>query len=543
MVQSNVHSTSVGAEKTIKFISQLLEDLEDCIDEFLHENLVEKLILSHEQEVELGTLLSASCLTIRYVTEREAFLRFLPRFRATFLAVVRSENWHRSLMGLKMVALMGCTRLLESFGEFTGLEIVLTDLEWFYGLIVESSIETKLHYLLRPICEYIGVSIQTHPEACIFIYGELLGALLRLVTKSKEVLTLSIENTQELVNTIAVLLDMKLAPLPNALSLLSMPSFIQRQEEEGDDGEVENELSYERNFVITSTTKNIDSKLLLEMSECLIRIIQKKLEDKLTIACLPALVLLWRFACQDLGISIASVGLQNCIHTIIQTQESLELKTLMDYELFQVSLETLRDLLLSFQTEIPLLSQIFDQLANVMPCLENSIRQLDKQLVRQAKPMCSSIRQVLVEAFVAFIHASGNGFRQFSNDFLGVSAGKLADPRVFGDVLYSLRHCKNDEEAAFACEKILNQLTSALKQLERYSKEAQGRILCAISRVAFVYTQYAMEPHQLTDLGQFLLGSLVDCLAFIGRNLKRLHVFYLEKASPMALKSLGLTSL
>lgn len=56
-----MHSTSVGVDATFVFLLQVVEELDDAIGEFLpspphHQPL------SHDNEVELGTLLSAASL-------------------------------------------------------------------------------------------------------------------------------------------------------------------------------------------------------------------------------------------------------------------------------------------------------------------------------------------------------------------------------------------------------------------------------------------------------------------------------------------------
>lgn len=59
IVQERVHSTSIGVASTADFLQQLVQELEDATAEYL---VLGAQALEHEQEVELGSLITASSL-------------------------------------------------------------------------------------------------------------------------------------------------------------------------------------------------------------------------------------------------------------------------------------------------------------------------------------------------------------------------------------------------------------------------------------------------------------------------------------------------
>lgn len=178
---------------------------------------------------------------------------------------------------------MASTRVLEAFGAEVSSEDVEQELQWLLELFVppqenelqwlmdlfapqdaELSVQ-KADYLLRPTCEFISVATQTHESANEMIYSkvhlrvripwalnrgwftdagllrcrlQILSQLLTLVQRfgdeySGEV-RVSDAALNELVSTIAALLDAKLPPAAsNVFASLPMPSFV--EEIEGSD--------------------------------------------------------------------------------------------------------------------------------------------------------------------------------------------------------------------------------------------------------------------------------------------------------------------
>lgn len=59
IIQERVHSTSIGVEATSAFLQQLVQELEDATSEYLVPGVQ---ALEHAQEVEMGTLITASSL-------------------------------------------------------------------------------------------------------------------------------------------------------------------------------------------------------------------------------------------------------------------------------------------------------------------------------------------------------------------------------------------------------------------------------------------------------------------------------------------------
>lgn len=102
----------------------------------------------------------------------------LQRYRDAFKKVLQYPVWtHKCYYGLKAVALMGSTRVLESFGEQVPTGDVLKQLRWLFPLFKDESIQAeesaqRLNALLRPACEFVAVALQTHPAAREAIFTE-----------------------------------------------------------------------------------------------------------------------------------------------------------------------------------------------------------------------------------------------------------------------------------------------------------------------------------------------------------------------------------
>lgn len=63
-MQERVHSTSIGFEATSEFLHQLVQELEDAVAQLL---VPAAASLEHKQEVELGTLITASSLVRQWL--------------------------------------------------------------------------------------------------------------------------------------------------------------------------------------------------------------------------------------------------------------------------------------------------------------------------------------------------------------------------------------------------------------------------------------------------------------------------------------------
>ncbi|RQM27016.1 hypothetical protein B5M09_005921 [Aphanomyces astaci] len=149
-------------EGTIAWIELLLREL--------RHHVAVPVDSSEWSEDTLGTLLSAAGMTVRYVTEAPTFVAYLPEFESIFLHVLGIPNWTKPFLGLKMVALRGCTRLLESFGEVVQRDAdVLAWISSSVDVMLSSSDDptaaTCIQLLLRPTCEHLNVIVQVHPRS------------------------------------------------------------------------------------------------------------------------------------------------------------------------------------------------------------------------------------------------------------------------------------------------------------------------------------------------------------------------------------------
>ncbi|KAJ0403036.1 hypothetical protein P43SY_009577 [Pythium insidiosum] len=171
LVQERVHSTSVGLEATTAFVSQLLAELESAAAEALASERLAQ--LNEEREAELGSLLSASALTIRYVTEREAMTPVVSQFRVLFLRVLHAPAWAEAFLRLKTVALMGLIRILEAFGDSVALSDVQSDLQWLFALFNRDDsngelLHRQMNALFRPTCDISAVTLSSSSDFDFF---------------------------------------------------------------------------------------------------------------------------------------------------------------------------------------------------------------------------------------------------------------------------------------------------------------------------------------------------------------------------------------
>ncbi|TMW66322.1 hypothetical protein Poli38472_004087 [Pythium oligandrum] len=489
-VQERVHSTSVGLDATTAFVQELLTELELAVEEYLTSKSTDSVQLDHEEELELGTLISASSLTIRYVTERNAMTAVLDRFRSVFQTVLRYPVWTTPFLGLKMVALMGSTRSLESFGDSAAADTVMADLRWLFSLftsseVTEEELVTRFQYLFRPTCEHLTVVMQSHPTLHAAIFVEVMPQLLHLLvvfTRELEGNASLDQAKAELPSAIAVLLDMKLpAALPSAFSLLPMPPFIQVTDVADVDENVHLLQREESQADEDPLHPLVDTVDFSESCDALTKLLESQAARVNAVALIPFLGQL--FTGND-----AANHIETLVHGLLASVETLELQTPGDFEYYRACIEALRDLgLRSASIPASAIDRLYAILKSSVPHLQSALKTVDadKAQLRTIKLACSATRDLVVETFVFWIYQDGGAHlvRQQA-DFVEVVVEKLADPRLYGDVLYVLKTKVDDETFNALVSRAICPLLKASKQLDRYSKSAASRILEGVLRVA-----------------------------------------------------------
>ncbi|GLD92845.1 hypothetical protein PINS_up001424 [Pythium insidiosum] len=487
-VQERVHSTDVGLEATSAFVLQLLAELESGAEETLAatEQLAQ---LTQDQEAELGSLLSASSLTVRYVTERDAMTPVVSRFRAVFLRVLQAPAWTDAILRLKMVALMGLTRILEAFGESVTVSDVEQDLEWLFSLFGSDELcHRRLNGLFRPTCEYLSVAIQSHPTCQAHAFERELPALLRLVTTLSQAESgRGVDDSVrvELASTIAVLLDLRLAVRrTDVLNTLELPSFLQlalavdRSDEDDDDiftAEVDENATPPT--ALNLAQSDAVEKACDELSKWL------SVEGRRS-AAITLLPYLAQAVQQHSSLSgLTSVLLRGVIASV----SILELRSAADFEFFRATIEALRDLG-KRDVSIPKdqLDDIYEIIQHAMPKMQEALAQLDtdKATLKSIKMTCSSTRDALSEAFVVWLHqAGGKHAADRWQEIVDQVIEKLADPRVYGDLVFVVRNNANGSETQQLIERALHPIHRALRQLGRYSKASAARVLTGLARI------------------------------------------------------------
>ncbi|EGZ25645.1 hypothetical protein PHYSODRAFT_485908 [Phytophthora sojae] len=535
-VQECVHSTSIGVDATFVFLLQVIEEMDDAIGEFLPLAANEQ-PLPHDHEVELGTLLSAASLTIRYVTERQAMTPLLQRYRDAFDKVLQYPAWtHKCYYGLKAVALMGTTRVLESFGEQVPAGDVLKQLRWLFPLFKDEQVqaELRLNTLLRPACEYVAVALQTHPAAREAIFTEVLPQLLTLVTKegAETQETAVAEAVKvELATTVAVLLEAK-SPYtpPNTFALLVLPSFV--EEMEADESKVsssnamftanaEADAKSDRLETLDEEEEKPSATAIARQREgdcCKVLCTWLEVESRRMVAA-QALAVMYRVVANGTtaeNVANGAISLTTPLDEMTKALKDTELSSLPDFEFINALLESIRDIFLFQQRlAVPALEGAFKAMSGVMPRLEAGLKLFSKKHSaerRSAKGACSAIRHTLVEAFLAWLHhPDAATLLTCQVDFLHNVAGTLADPRVYGDVIAVLR-ASTVPEASIEYDTgrrlAVVTLCQAINQLARYSKSTANRIISGLTRVAAACRS---DIHPLAnELVLPLLPSMLD---------------------------------
>lgn len=531
-VQECIHSTSVGVDATFVFLLQVIDELDDAVVEFLPPTPQQ---LSHESEVELGTLLSAASMAIRYVTERQAMTPLLQRYRDAFQHVLQYPSWERnSDYGLKAVALMGTTRVLESFGEQVPVADVLKQLRWLFPVFSSESspaanLAQLMNVMLRPACEYVAVAMQTHPTAREAIFTEVLPQLQDLLTKegadAKETAVTEAVKV-EVATTIAVLMEAKFPyTAANPFGLLSLPGFV--EEMDADEGKLTGG-SASPVFMQSAEAKSgkmetVDEEEEKPSSTLLAR---KREEDCGKVLCTwlqiatrrmvaaQAMAVLYRVISTGSPEPVSSEA-AHLLDAMVKALNDEEMTTLLDFEFVNALLETIRDNLLFQQRLAPsTLEALFATMSNVMSKLATALATFPKHSAerRAAKGVCSAVRHTLVEAFLSWLHhPDAADLVTLHVDFLHDVAGTLADPRVYGDVLAVLRASKHPEAASeYATSRKLatETLSEAIHQLNRYSKSTANRIVSGLTRIAAACRQ-DIQP-LANELVLPLLPSMLD---------------------------------
>ncbi|KAF1329096.1 hypothetical protein FI667_g6162, partial [Globisporangium splendens] len=472
IIQERIHSTTVGLEATSKFLQQLVSELEDAVAEYVAPAAAYH--IEHQEEVELGTLITASSLT---------------------------------------VALMASTRALEAFGEHIEGDDVVAQLRWLMTELLASSelnevSVQKINYLLRPTCEHISVASQTHPAAERMIYGELYAN----ESKTEKDARVADSAQQELVSTVAVLVEVKLpASTANVYTLLPVPSFVEEIEvsEASDSLQPDEEDAVGASEGASQLLESLSSE---DISQCAITLC-----SWLNLpARRPSAVLVLPILCHALYTCHQScTAVESVVDALVACLHGLELKKLLDFEFMSGLVESLRDIALRVPSLPPRsIASIYNELRFVMPRLESAIKspELEKNELRAIKASCSKIRQALVESFLAWMYNAGaENFAVHQEDFLTATSTKLADPRIYGDAVHVLRTGKKpdaDDEVRELVGHCADLLTRALAQLDRYTKVTANRIVSAVTRIASASGKF-VGPHA-DDLALPLLVSIVD---------------------------------
>ncbi|KAF0691340.1 Aste57867_17408 [Aphanomyces stellatus] len=477
VVKEQVHDTHVGKEATAEWIDLLLLELQCQLDAPINSR--------QWNEDAFGTLLSAAGLTARYVTEATVFAPHVGDFESIFLRVLQIPVWTTPLLGLKMVSLRGCTRLLECFGAAVqrNADVVAWISTALDTMLAQDENQSHaIQLLFRPICEHGNVLVQTHPSTS--------DSLLPLVSRFFELYTsvMDVNEDQhkddivEFALFLSVLLDAKLPPLVPARALMTTPS-----------NEVPPVLI---NLMTESQWHQFCSSSALAVMTpvfpSLYAVAALELPPPASAACFQA------FSDQIMS-SLSTALVEHSVEALEQTFTWVE---------------SLRDILLRYvvpskQQECLLTAQLTQVIPTIQALLTNLADVAKNRSLRGVKTSIADIREAAIECYVAVMHCMGASFWdvQVEFKFLHAVAVKVADPMLFGDFLFVLRptspHDDNRERYANMVTSVASILTKGLSQAHRYSKALAVRMVDGVGRVALA-TGTDLAPH-IPDLAETLL--------------------------------------
>ncbi|KAH9103762.1 hypothetical protein LEN26_015215 [Aphanomyces euteiches] len=476
VVKEQVHNTTVTKEETIAWIELLLRQL----------NEQKALLVNNSEkwnEDVLGTLLSASGLTVRYVSQASVFSSYVPEFESIFLDVLRIPNWTKPLVGLKMVSLRGCTRLVECFGGLVchntaaidwstqAIDIMLAD--------PESSLVIQL--LFRPICEHLNVLVQTH-SSTVPLMLPLLTNLFRLHTSIfVPSSTLHREDMIEFASFLSILFETILPQIWSTSSLLTMS----RQDIPA--------------FQLTcSCTTSVRWEDFFSNSENL---------TSMT-SVVPSL---YAVAVLELPSSSTCAPFDRSLNFILSSLSvALQSRTVEGVEQVHGVIESLRDLLLRY-IQMARHSVASNQLISIVPTIQKLYAHLadlskDRNRPRGMKTSLGDIREAGNECLTALMHCLGEQLWIVENEssFLQNVVVKAADPLLFGHYLFVLRpQGSSDERFKATVARVVATLLKGLSQAHRYSKALTIRMVESVGKVASATGDY-IELHA-PDLASSLL--------------------------------------
>ncbi|OQS05547.1 hypothetical protein THRCLA_02342, partial [Thraustotheca clavata] len=218
VVKAKVHNNSIGEEGTREWTENLLADL-NLQFTAAKNNFISGVDPVNENE--LGTLLSASGLTIRYAVETLIVKEYVEQFQEIFVQILQVPHWSKAYLGLKMVALRGCTRLLESF-EVVNVGLTEIVLPWTLDVLKQcQQDELTTQLLFRTVCEFLNVLLQIQPTLATSILIKHFPVIVELHTSYVKFSTNHLQDITEWITLIYVVLDNILSPLPSARQLMS----------------------------------------------------------------------------------------------------------------------------------------------------------------------------------------------------------------------------------------------------------------------------------------------------------------------------------
>ncbi|OQR93886.1 hypothetical protein ACHHYP_02113 [Achlya hypogyna] len=471
IVKEHVHSTSIGEAGTRKWTEELLADLKGQFTLALA-NMAPSVV---PNETDLGTLLSAAGLTIRYVTETGAFKEYLEQFQAIFLQVLELPHWSKPYLGLKMVAVRGCSRLCECF-EATTVSVAAALVPWAASALDQCATDTlAIQLLFRPICEFLNVVVQTQPSMARTILTTLVPAMLRLHTNTFAASKDFAQDILEWNTLLGVVLEQLLPSQISARELLATAVPMPR-------GTVE--------------TLGFAAVVPPEEWEALLETLPTTASVASMAMILPSL---YRLAQLEYPANVALATLEKALAHAIDCLQEVPWNHPSQLELAHGLVETVRDLLIAAyvaQGPVAVNTQSYPTLEYLALHLPTVAKD---RMFKSVKAMLPDLRDATSECFIALMYTMGSNFWAFQASFVRDVALKLADPLVFGDMLHVLRPTAGADTAEFEAlvASVATMLTKGLQQIPRYSKPMALRLLGSVGHTVQGAGSF-IAPHAAT---------------------------------------------
>ncbi|KDO24870.1 hypothetical protein SPRG_09515 [Saprolegnia parasitica CBS 223.65] len=368
---------------------------------------------------------------------------------------------------------------MECF-ESTSASLAPVLLSWTHTLLAQCALDAlSTQLLFRPTCELLNVLVQTQPSAASTLLTEVLPEILQLHTS---VFVTSTDYHNDIVewNTLAnVVLDQLFPALPSARQLMTATAS-------------------------STPSRGLTSRVPPAAWRAFLETLPSLADVASIAAILPAL---YRLAVVEYDGDVANETFDLFLSHLLDGLRALPWDHPSQLELGHGLVESIRDLLIAAHLQQQALAPDAD-VFSTLEALVHKLPELAKdRMFKGVKAMLPDLRDATTEAFIALMYCMGRDFWDLQAAFVRDVAMKLADPLVFGDVLFVLRPSLDAKYEPYErlVATTVAMLQKGLQQLHRYSKPMAQRLLGSVGHTVagagpFIAPYVADVAETLVDL-------------------------------------------